>query len=194
MPPVRAVVLAIGVAAAVASSFVACHGVETPSFVTPGILRRALAHGAILGVSKDIVDRALGNSGTAQSAMMGDLRTYTYGTCASTGHPQLAVTYGGGVAISVAWVPCGAGPSVGQSLTLAQRFLPPGSVAHGVASLEGFAEPVRVYTSPRLAHRVSPMWFEDCGGNDVAIGTASVGVLPNGGWNVTTGICPNTSG
>jgi hypothetical protein len=63
-----------------------------------------------------------------------------------------------------------------------------------VRSLHGFAVPVRLYTSPGLAQHVSPMWFEDCGGNDVAIGTASLGVLPSGGWNVTTGTCPSTTG
>jgi hypothetical protein len=193
VPPVRAVVLALGVAAAVVS-FVACRSSETSSFVAPGILHRALAHGATLGVSKDVVDRGLGTSGTLQSAMMGDLRTYAYGTCGATGAPELAVTYGGGVTISMTWVPCGAVPTASQSLALARRFLPPGAVANGVRSMQGFAMPVRVYTSPGLARRVSRMWFEDCGGSDVAIGTASVGVLPTGGWSVTTGTCPITSG
>jgi hypothetical protein len=119
MSAVRAVALAIGIAATVVS-FVACHGGERPSFITPRILHETWAHGVALGVSKDVVDRAVGSSGSLRSAMMGNVQTYGYGTCAATGRSALAVTYGGGVAISITWVPCGAQPSAGQSLALAR--------------------------------------------------------------------------
>ncbi|HEY1330234.1 MAG TPA: hypothetical protein VGH10_02030 [Actinomycetota bacterium] len=155
----------------------------------PPALQRALDGGARLGSNEPAFVSALGQP-TLAGAMMGNLRTDGFARCDGTRVDQVQVAFASGVAVSIRFTPCGTAPPAPSRFAQTQRFLPADASSHPATFVSGLGDTAYRVTSATLARRVAPIWFQDCNGRDVPPGTASFGMTRQGGWDLTTGTCP----
>jgi hypothetical protein len=174
---------AVAILAVVIVAIILADRDRSAPFEPPPSFKAAVARGAILGAHQSSFDSSLGR-GQLQSQMMGDLRTFGYARCPSDGGDQFSVTFAANIAIAIAWTPCGSEPTSTEALALARQMLPSDSrIGSGSNDL---------FMSHTLARSVERSWFEDCAGNDVAVGTASIASTEKNGFDVTVGTCTNT--